>query len=478
MRALLVLLALCLGTLATWILPAQAARADDSAEVRREFRAAQKNEDWKERRAAYINLLDYDGVNVFEEMLGALLREQNAAVILEGIKTISQLESDEARAAILAALAKPKGRRGQYLLLALSEQKGPGGEDVLIRILRGKDEQLAGLAAIALGRKATEVGVDPLVAALGHKDWHVVSAAARALRHVAWSAWTKPEKKNEKPKPTMPSWFDPKLTLWPLVDALEKAEGRPRADLIEALESITGKDHGDNHAAWVAVADGKEPTPAVLAQRVHPAYFFGIPVYAKRVVVVFDVGVRTLKPHPFSDRRRQRELCAVPGGASIPWSGISTVGDFMAAFTSRFIQDLPPRGVKFELILSGRHPRSVLGRLAAPGDRAKKSALSSLRHVAVENGTDIASAMHTALDIAGPSDSVAMARGPDQVLCVYLSLPHLAAETNVEVVAASVGLKARLRLVPIHAVGVWEHPEYMMRAFAEQSGGRYLSIQK
>jgi hypothetical protein len=469
-RLLAALLLLC-------ALPADA-RADDSAEVRRAFRAAQRSEDWKERRAAYVNLLDYDGVKVYEELVDAILQERNAAVILEGIKTLGQFESDEARAALLDDLRKPKGRKAEYLLLAMSEQKGAGGEDVLVEILKGKDEQLAGLAAVALGRKATEVVIDPLLRALAHKDWHVVSAAARAIRHVAWSAWTTPKEKNEKKQPAMPAWFDPKLALWPLVDALEKAKGRPRADLIEALESITAKDYGDNWQAWVAVAKGEKPSEAVLAKRVHPPYFFGIPVHAKRVVIVLDTNVRTEDMHPFQDRRRLQELCEVPGAYPVPWYNLKTSGQFMAAHVMRFIKDMPTRGVQFELILSGVKPKHAFGKLKPSNGGTKKVARTVIEKISVANGNDILGAMTAALDISGSKDSVAMSRGPDQILCTYASIPWLSAETDSEVVGAEIGLKARLRLVPIHAVGVREFSYGMMETFATQSGGRYLPLQK
>ena len=225
------------------------AQADESSKARRAFRAAQRSKDWKERRAAFINLLDWDSAGVFEELLSAILKETNPAVVLEGIKTIGELQSDEARAALLATLGRAKGKRAHYLLMALSEQKGAGGEAELAGILAGKDVQMAGLAAVALGRKATEACVAPLVEALKHKDWHVVAAAARGLKHISWSAWTTPSKPNEKKLPAMPAWFKVEAVMWPLVDALEAGEGRARADLIEALEAVTKKDYGDNWEA-------------------------------------------------------------------------------------------------------------------------------------------------------------------------------------------------------------------------------------
>ncbi len=77
------------------------ARADDSSEVRREFRAAQKSEDWKDRRAEYILLLDYDGVKVYEEMLRAVSAQPTVQNRFINVPAMSPIR------AVFSVLAEP-----------------------------------------------------------------------------------------------------------------------------------------------------------------------------------------------------------------------------------------------------------------------------------------------------------------------------------------------------------------------------------
>jgi hypothetical protein len=274
----------------------------------------------------------------------------------------------------------------------------------------------------------------------------------------------------------MPAWFDQEKVLWPLIDALKDATGALRGDLIATLEKITRKDYGDNHAAWVALARGEDVTEALLAQRVYPPHFFGVPIYGRRVVVVFDSSVLIDNVHPFTKRERLQELCKVPGGRDVPWFKIRSIRQFNFAWTRRFIQDMPTKRQYFELIFSGQKPSPVFGKLQRANASSKTKAIEALEELGSQNDNDILGVMDSALDIAGKKDSAAWAKGPDEILCVYSSVPWRAEETDPEVVGAAVGLKARRRQVKITAVGVHEHAYGMLKLFAEQSGGRYVAL--
>jgi hypothetical protein len=45
-------------------------------------------------------------------------------------------------------------------------------------------------------------------------------------------------------------------------------------------------------------------------------------------------------------------------------------------------------------------------------------------------------------------------------------------------VGATIGLKARFRMVPIHTVGVGSHPQDYLRSLSDLSGGTYLDLQR
>lgn len=463
--------------LALVVLPQAIASADDEADLRRDFRAEMKNENWKVRRGAFVMLLDFDGKKTFEAALSATLKDKNAAVKLAGIETLGKFESEPAQKALLAELKKAKGEKAAVLLMALAEQKGHSGVDELLALLGDKDPMKAGLAAVALGAKMAPKATGALIQTLSHKDSRVRSAAARALKTWAWSEKTKPAKNSGKlPEPKMPEWFERETIQNALIDALEQAEGTPRGDIIEALEFITKKDYGDNPAAWAAHAKGEEVTRKILKKRVYPPHFFGIPVYGKRIVVVMDANVLTDREHPFKDRSRLQELCENPGRAGLPWHKIKSVKHFNDAWVRRFFMDLPTSGIQFELVRSGKKPKTLFGRLKPSNGGTKKSAIEEVEKAGVENENDVLTTMTYALDISGKKDTVAWTKGPDVICCVYSSVPWLAEETDPEVVGAAIGLKARRRLVKIHAAGVHEYAYAMMKLFAAQSGGTYKEM--
>ena len=99
--------------------------ADDGWKVaKKEFKAAQKADDWKIRRDAYVDLAYHDGAEVVSEINSALGKERNPAVILKAIETLAAFQTQEAKDAIAKGIRKGKGARRLYFLMALEKQKG------------------------------------------------------------------------------------------------------------------------------------------------------------------------------------------------------------------------------------------------------------------------------------------------------------------------------------------------------------------
>jgi hypothetical protein len=59
-----------------------------------------------------------------------------------------------------------------------------------------------------------------------------------------------------------------------------------------------------------------------------------------------------------------------------------------------------------------------------------------------------------------------------------VALPWLAEHTDPVVIGPAIGLKARLRMVPITTVGVGEHPYDLLSQLAESTGGTYVGLGK
>ena len=226
------------------------ALADEWGDARKAFRKAQKSEDWKERRDAYVELSYFDQADAVEEILGRLDDEENPAVVLAGLTVLRGYRSSEAS----AALAKHAGKRGTealYAIIALEGLRDTASRDVLLDVLGGRDEMAAAQAALALGKRGEGEALPGLIEALGAKSWQLQAAAARGLARMA-----SVQAANEDDREIV----DCTSALPALANALGEAEGVERRDLIRALEGIGGQSYGLDVDAWKALAAGTDPS--------------------------------------------------------------------------------------------------------------------------------------------------------------------------------------------------------------------------
>ncbi len=458
---------------------ARAAGADAYGDARAAFRKAQASKDWKERAAGYVAFREQDRAEAVEDVLAAMARESNGAVHLAGIKALAGYRSPPAIAALATAVRKEKGARRAWALLAARDVPGDSAKgalsDALKEALAGADPAAAAQAALALARQQAQDALPALVAMLSHpEDARLRATAARAIRWMA-GASSMGVPRPGSGGPPIPPWLAQAKLVGPLAEALATSTGRERADQIDALERLTGQSFGWDLAAWRALAAGTDPGK-IERKPSYPAHVFGIPIYGKRVVVIVDHSLCTDNPHPF-DPARLRELCKVPGGRDVPWYNARTNGQFVVAHVKRLVSDLPD-GSAFDLVLVGKSVKSAMGRLVPANSGSRQSAERILDNLKVENGMDTLGALNAALDAGGAKDDAAWKSGPDEIVYASCSVPWLAEVTDAAVVGATIALKARLRGVPIHSVGVADHPFEMMTLISEQSGGRYVSRAK
>jgi hypothetical protein len=447
------LLALALLALASGAREASA----DWKESQKKFKEAVRSSDWKVRKQAYQSLLDQDRGEAVDEVLAALGKEDNAAVIATGIKTLGYYLSESSATALGNAAKKDKGLKRSYALVALGRQKADGGKEALLEILqKGTEPQPVALAALALGRKQVTAALPRLVELLRHKDWQVRVAAARGLKGVASSI-----AKDHHPL---------------LLDALASAEGRERADLVDLFQAIFKQDFGYDVAAWRALVSGT--APAAIARKPAPtAHVVGIPIHGRRVSVVVEHSTCSEDPHPFGDRTRLQELCKVPGARDVPWFAIKTNLEFFVAHAKRLLADLPD-GTPVEVVTAGGQlMKPVLGRLTPVNAGVRQMVDKALESLRPANGFFAFEAFNAALD-AGGKDAAAWSSGPEEMVVLLCGAPWLSPVTDQEVIAAAIALKAQLRLVTIHVVGVAAHPSAMAKTMAEETGGRYLNLLK
>jgi hypothetical protein len=474
-RLLLPLLALLLGpALGLPGSPAPAHAADDWPEARKAFLKALKSDDWKVRSAGFGELSYFDNAAAVGEVLGVLASERHPAVLLAGIRALGGFKTLASQAALAEVVRKGKDPVRLYTILALADQPGTDGKDALLEVLQGRDAQAAAQAALALGKKQVMEALPHLLSLLHSKEWRVRAAAARAVRLLAGPI---PTAQPGKPAPpATPKALAGPDVLGALIDALEVGEGRERADVIQTLARLTQQDFGWDLPAWRAFASGT-PAADIARKPQHPTYFFGVPVFGRRVVVLVDNNVRTEDAHPFSDRTRLQAVCAVPGARPVPWFELRTIKQLINAHVKRTVTDLAS-GSMFDLVVVGGKARSVFGKLSPANDGSKGTAITALEEAKPETANDVFTALDGALDIASRKDSVAWDVGPEEILYAIVALPWLSEQSDPAVVAAAIALKARLRMVPITLAGVGEHPYELCQTLADATGGTYINLSK
>ncbi len=457
--------------------------ADDVSDAFRAFRQAQNEKNWKARIEAFDALAFYDGPKVAATMLDAMVADDHPALKLAGVERIGRLVSDDAKAELVEALSTGAAERRFLAILALGRQPGTHGGAELIEIAKGKDPHMAAQALIALGRKHVEDAVPTLLAALRESpDRQLRRAAAEALRLMAGPEPVAPVGPDgrvlpqTKPPPWVPEWYPLDLVVPALIDTLADPKGGvARGDAWTALIRLLKHDMGLDPAAWRELAAGKDP--ATIEKKPQPVRsLFGIPLFGERMVVILDNSAQIDDPHGYS-RERLTELCTVPGARPIPWFQIATKRDFARAWTKRWISDLP-KTAKFDVILVNTSILSAFGKLNGASAGTKKTAVETIDESKPVTGQDVLGALLQALHLGGEKDRTAWTKGPEEVLYVSSSKPWLATVNDEDHIGAAIALRSAWLQIPVHTVGVGNHPFPMLRAMSGGAGGRYVDLSR
>ncbi len=438
--------------LASLLLVGGPAGADeDWKRTKREFKAAQKSEDWNTRRGSYTDMSYYDTAEAVKMILATFAREPNPAVILGGIEVLAGYKSLDATAEITKAFRKSKGERKLYLMMVLERQKVKGGQEILLEVLRGKDRMAAAQAALALGKKKALEVIPDLQALCLSKDWQLRAAAARALE-----AMTGREALGE------------------LAQSLEMSKGSERGAIVHCLEELTGEKFGLDVSAWKKLASGVDGD-AIKAKPGKVPHVFGIPIYGRRIVVVLTNSQHNENPHRFGNGKRLEELCQVPGGRPIVHTRLVTVGMFIRAHVKRLLGDMPS-GTYGELLLFNTTVAPLWSKLTPLNSGTKKVAKDAIEGATPYAGMNHYDALIQALDISGAKDSAAWKKGPDEIIFTACNVANKGEITDADVVGAAIAFKARMRMVPVHTIGVGAHGYEMMKVISTQTGGIYKNL--
>lgn len=437
--------------LAQMFVGAPFACADGWDDAKKEFRREMKSDDWKVRREAFLIAAEYDGADAAREILEVIDDEPNAAVVLAGIDTLALFRSDGALEGLREVAAKGRGRQQLLALVTMSRLKDPSVvSETLVKVAGGRDAQAVCQAVLALGASTQRDATELLIDLLGHKAWQVRAAAARTL--ALWDA-----------EEAIPA----------LAKALPSADGRARGDIVQALEAISDQKFGNDPDAWEQLAEGADPDTITAKPELAPTAF-GIPIYGERLVICLDNSLRMGDPHAFSTERL-RELTDPKDGKPIAWFRMKTNGQFAHGHVKHLVDGLP-RGTRFEIITFNASVNPVFGKLMPVSTASRQTAFETIDGLITDDGINAYGALTDALDIGGSKDDSAWKSGPDEIIYITVNQPTTGEVVEADVVAAAIALKARLRMVPIHTVGIHFHPYDMCRLIAERTGGTYMSL--
>jgi HEAT repeat protein len=429
------------------------ARADWGADGKPAFLEAQRSPDWKVRKLAYVAAADHDGGDVVPTLLQAASGEPNPAVVAAALDTLAGLRTAPARLALAEALRKGKPDARVLAAAALATHKGAEVDAALTEALSATDTRVVAHAALALAHDGHTRSAAPLLPLLAHLDRRVRGAAARALGAAG-----------------------DKSAIPPLAARLPAESGPARLEIVRALEALSGQALGDAPAKWKAVAEGKDPEAVKEAAKPFPTAF-GLPIVGERVVFVLDTSLLMADAHPF-DRKRLEALSTPPDGEPIVWFRLKTKLQIAVSQIEHAVAGLSP-GTKVEVVHFNKDVRGAFGLKLTPVNAGSRKALgAALGSIETDDGINIYDALQTAFGLGGATDSAAWKSGPDQILFVINNIPNHGEITDAADVGPALGTKGRLRIVPIHVVGIGHHPYQLAETVAKRSGGTYLSLVK
>jgi len=365
-------------------------------------------------------LAEFDGREAAEVAL-ELLRHSNARVAGAAQEALSAMRSEAAAGAMVAGFSAPRGSRVRIRLLrALRGNRDKRIATLLVRCLDVfKDDPHLVATLEAVEANAVVAAAPKVVGFLRRRrSFGVRLSAVRALGRTAG-----------------------RDEIAALIKCLDPAEGRIRHEAAAGLRSRTGRNLGEDKAAWGRWWSGsgrERDLPGVPARGARggvlsspgPAKgdstYHGIVIHAKRVIFVLDKSESMKRGRPQSRMTAAKEeLCRV----------IESLGDDVRfnviIFSSRVIQWRPGK-----LVLADRMTR--------------QSACIFIRSANAYGETDTLGAMELALAIAKMHDAETICLLTDGGPCVGGKFQNMDAVRS-KITRANEFLKVR-----INAIGVFQ----------------------
>lgn len=360
-----------------------------------------------------------------------------------------------------------------------------GHKDVpaaLVEALK-KDSEAAVRIALVEAFRALKQTTPEIVAALAAQlqsdFWQLKIGAAQALRAL-----------------------DAKAAIEPLIEALQKADGRLRVELNEALTGLAGVDKHGDYSAWKAWLDSNRealakgtfaPKSADAAGdpgRNATTSFFGIPVESKNVIFVLDRSGSMMEP---SDWDGPAEPAVTTGGKPDPAADIKKKGDRKMDIArwqlKKAIAQLP-EGSEFNVIFFSHEVVALSDKMLKMSASSRKQAFEWIDKLEPYGGTNPFDALEKALAYAagGMSGEKLQKSGVDTICLMTDGLPTAGQVAGAKEIVDRIRTLNKTRKVKIHTVGIFtvskgaaaekemkdrEEGLKFLKQLAEESGGKF-----
>jgi HEAT repeat protein len=338
----------------------------------------------------------------------------------------------------------------------------PASRPILEESLRGDPEIPVRVhAAEGLARLPRSEPPDALLGALTDSAWQVRVAAIGALVEIRSPA-----------------------SVVPLIEALEREDGRVQEDLRNALRALTGEDFHYSTALWrrwwadggrivepappketaekgsegAVAGEGRsrkvESGPSAASTVRYAASFYGIPTKSRSILFILDVS------------GSMNEAAGNDGETKI-----SRAKEELLASLANLT---PP--ARFNIIFFGDTVRTWQPRMVDLSAKSLARARDFIEETYAEGGTNIFGALRDGYDLAGlGSRTTRLGNGPDTIFLLSDGKPTRGEFTDPESIQREVRRWNEVFRIRIHTIGLGkQHNEKLMKGLAEESGGTYV----
>ena len=274
-----------------------------------------------------------------------------------------------------------------------------------------------------------------------------------------------------------------KRAIAPLIETLERVDGRVRADVNAALVALTKVDKHGEPSAWkdwwernreAVLAGTYTPVPAERAGGAGGGTtFYGLPVVSRHPVFVIDASLSMKRPSQW----KPAVDVPVPGGLTL--AGDRKID--VAQFELKKVLLLLPDGVEFNIVFFHRDVEAFSPHMVTLNKKTRQQAIQWIDGLALVLQTNIWEGLRKAFTFTGSGNRSravgtreTVVSGADTMYLLSDGAPTTGIRKGNELCKAVAELN-RTRKVVIHTVAIepGRGGERFMKKLARDNGGKY-----